>query len=346
MSDLAVIKDYMRSEPIKANFAELVGDHNVAGYITSVLLAVANDEYLQKCTPQSIYTSAIRAATLRLSCDQSLGQAYLVAYGQKATLIVGYKGLHDLAVRTGQYRYINVGPVYEGEEVIEDRIKGWHSLKGQAVNRVIIGWLAAFELFTGYAKTIYKTVDEIHEHARKYSKSYDNPKGLWKKDPHSMERKTVLRELLTKWGKLDPTAAQVLHEIEQETGDNGWNVIEGEEIQPDDNDPSGGEHIPLEIVYPVLDSEYMVSNPTVNVTTTTTVSPADDPYSNVRGSKGELYSELSLEDLTYRFNATSKAIDKYKDKVELTEAELGKLNDALIKHDAAAFYIELKKAKA
>jgi recombination protein RecT len=215
---IAKINHYLSSETVKARFAEIVGERNSGAYISSVMLAVADSETLQQCRADSIYISALRAATLRLSVDPGLGQAYLVPFGGKAVLIVGYKGLQDMAVRTGKYRYINVGPVYEGEVVEESRISGFHSLTGHKSSHDarVIGWIAAFELYAGFAHTMYMTVEEIHQHAEKYSKSYANPKSGWKTDTAMMERKTVLRLLLRKWGYLDPSDVAILNEIENE----------------------------------------------------------------------------------------------------------------------------------
>jgi len=131
-TDPNAITKYMHSETVKARFAEVVGERNAGPYIASVMLAVANDDSgkLKQCTPSSVYISALRAASLRLSVDPATGQAYLIPYKDKATLIVGYKGLQDMAVRTGRYRYINVSKMYEGEEVIIDRISGAAKLAG------------------------------------------------------------------------------------------------------------------------------------------------------------------------------------------------------------------------
>ena len=218
------VSTYLRSESVKARFAEVVGDRNAAPYISSVLLAVANDQSgnLAKCDPRSIYISALRAATLRLSVDPSTGQAYLVPFGGQATLIVGYKGLQDMAVRTGKYRYINVGPIYEGEEIEVNRISGFHSIAGKKTSDAIIGWLGAFELFSGFGKTFYMSIVEIHEHAKKYSKGYGFKDSAWKTDPQAMERKTVLRLMLRRWGYLDPSDVTTLEELESD------NVIDGE----------------------------------------------------------------------------------------------------------------------
>jgi recombination protein RecT len=216
---------YMRSDMIKARMAEAIGERNAGAYISSVILAVANDESgkLAQCALESIYISAMRAASLRLSVDPSMGQAYMVPFGNRATLIVGYKGLYDMAVRTGRYRYVNTNPIYEGEEIQENRISGLHSLTGNKKSGKVIGWIAAFEMLPvrgqkyGLAKTIYMTVDEIHEHAQKYSPGYKSPKSGWVTNTAEMERKTVLRRLLRKWGYLDPSDAATLAEIESES---------------------------------------------------------------------------------------------------------------------------------
>ncbi len=214
---LVVIRNFMEAPIVKTRFKEMMGERGAATYINSILLAVAEQPALQKCTPVSIYAQAMRAATLRLSVDPGIGQAYLVPFGARATLIVGYKGLHDMAVRTGKYRYINVGPVYEGEEVEEDRVTGFHShprAVGPVNKENIIGWLGAFEMTNGYAKTLYMSHDEIHAHAEQYSKSYNG--GPWQTESEKMERKTVLRLLLRRWGYMDPADVKVVDEIEGE----------------------------------------------------------------------------------------------------------------------------------
>jgi recombination protein RecT len=215
---LARITNYLESDMVKARFKEVLGNRNAGAYITSVLIAVKDSKQLQECSPASIYTSAARAATLRLSVDPSTGQAYMVPYNGRATLIVGYKGLYDMAVRTNKYRYINVGPIYEGMNVEENPITGFHSITrdGDLNKDNIIGWIGSFEMMNGFGKTFYMTHDEIHDHAKAYSPGYDNPKGPWKKETRKMERKTVMRLLLRKWGYLDPSDVQTLENIESD----------------------------------------------------------------------------------------------------------------------------------
>jgi recombination protein RecT len=217
--ELALVKvtEYFRNDIIRSRFRDVLGNRETGAYISSVLLAVSDNPNLQECRLESIYKSALRAATLRLSVDPGTGQAYLVPLKGQATLIIGYKGLQDMAVRTGKYRYINVGPIYAGETIDEDRISGFLKIAGSKTANQVIGWIAAFEMYTGFSKTIYMTCGEIHDHARKYNpKSYNSPSSAWKTDPAKMERKTVLRQLLKKWGYLDPSDAATLDEVESE----------------------------------------------------------------------------------------------------------------------------------
>jgi recombination protein RecT len=201
------VSNYLHSDEVKLRFADVVGDRNAGAYISSVLLAVASSKDLQKCTIASIYISGMRAASLRLSVDPGAKQAYMVPFKDTATLIVGYKGLYDMAVRTGKYRYINVGAVYEGQTITPDAISGLithKSIGGSIKSKVIIGWLGAFEMRDGFAHTLYMTREECQAHGKKYSKSYDYGSSLWKSEPEKMEQKTVLRMLLSHWGYLDP----------------------------------------------------------------------------------------------------------------------------------------------
>lgn len=216
---LTKITNYMESSVVKARFSQIMGERGASNYIASVLIAVADSKALQNCAPASIYTNALRAATLRLSVDPGVGQAYLVPFGNRSTLIIGYKGLHDLAVRTNRYRYINVSPIYEGQEIIEDQITGFHRIEGGRKGNKVIGWIGAFEMlprFGGYSKTIYMTVEEIHAHGKKYSKSYGKSDSPWQTEAEKMERKTVLRLLLRRWGYIDPADVKELEELENE----------------------------------------------------------------------------------------------------------------------------------
>ena len=235
---IARISNYLDSDTVKARFASVLGDRQAMPYIASVMITVKESKQLQECHPESIYTSALRAATLKLSTDTATGQAYMVPFKGRATLVVGYKGLYDMAVRTGKYRYINVGPIYEGQVVEENQITGFHSISGRRTGDKVIGWIGAFEMnpergqVTGFGKTIYMTVEEIHAHAKEYSKSYDYKDSTWKKETPKMERKTVLRLLLRRWGYMDPADVETLNETE------GDEVIEADATAYNPNMPT------------------------------------------------------------------------------------------------------------
>ncbi len=230
MTKNKAIVEYMKTEKVLNRFADVLGEHEAKGYIASVLIAVQNDERLMACDPDTIYTSGLRAASLRLSVDPATGQAYLIPYGKVCTLTVGYKGLYDMAVRTGRYRYINVDKVYEGEEWVKDRMSGIHSLEGGKTGDKIIGWFASFQM-GDYIKTLYMSIEEIHAHAKQYNPAgYNAPKGLWKKNPSVMERKTPLRILLMKWGYIAPSDKAQMQALDNDAyaDDRELNAIEAE----------------------------------------------------------------------------------------------------------------------
>ena len=202
------VRQYMHSPQMIERFAEVVGKHNAGAYVSSALLAVANNETLQKCKPETVAISALRAATLRLSCDPGIGEAYLVPFKDRATLVIGYKGLRAMAIRTGKYRYLHVATIFEGEEVVTDKLTGAIKIEGKKKSDRVIGRVAYFQLTNGFEKALYMTTEEIHQHAKRYSKSYDFSSSVWKsykvgEEANPMEMKTPLRLLIQRWGYLD-----------------------------------------------------------------------------------------------------------------------------------------------
>lgn len=233
------IREYMRQDEIVTRFAEILGDYQASAYISSVLIAVAQSDNLQACTFQSIVSSALRAATLKLSCDPATGQAHLVPFKGKATLVVGYKGLYHMALRTGKYRYINIIEVHPGETVTENRLTGMHTITGTYTDHDnIIGIMVYLEMVNGFKKTVYMTVEEIAEHAQKFSKSYSFGDSVWKTNRRAMEKKTVLRLALSRWGYIDPNDQMYLNTSDDEVDGvvselPDVNIVPDEVINPD-----------------------------------------------------------------------------------------------------------------
>lgn len=210
------VKRYMLSPEVKERFADMMGANGIY-YLNQVLILVANNPRLQECTPQSILIAAMRAASLKLSVDPARGEAWIIPYKGKATFQLGYRGVYELAMRTDQYRHINVIDVYEGFELQENIMTGNHEIIKSYRDGAIVGYMLYFKLFNGFEKTYYMTVEEIEHHAARYSQSYNNSDSPWndKENRRKMMRKTVLSNGLRRWGRFNSGDADVLAEIEE-----------------------------------------------------------------------------------------------------------------------------------
>lgn len=108
------MKGLLSSPAVMNRFEEVLGKR--ASQFTASILSLYNGEkMLQKAEPMSVISSAMVAATLDLPVDKNLGYAWIVPYGGRAQFQLGYKGYIQLALRTGQYKFINCIPVHEGE---------------------------------------------------------------------------------------------------------------------------------------------------------------------------------------------------------------------------------------
>lgn len=206
------IKGLMDSPGIKKRFEEVL-TKRAPQYMSSIVNLVNGDTNLKKCDQMSVIASCMVAATLDLPVDKNLGYAWVVPYGNKAQFILGYKGYVQLALRTGLYKSINVIEVHEGELV------EWNPLTEelqidfeQKKSEAIIGYAGYFELLNGFKKSTYWTKEQITRHKNKFSKSDFG----WKKDFDAMAKKTVLRNMLSKWGILS-VEMQTAYAVDQGT---------------------------------------------------------------------------------------------------------------------------------
>ena len=202
------IMAYGRSPEVVKAFKEVLGAE-APMYIQSAITAVQSNPALHVCSPRSIYSAALRAATLRLSCDPAIGHAYIVPrrnHGKwEAQFQAGWRGIQHMALRTGQYQYINVSKVYDGEEIQDDRITGELSITGQPkIPKKDIGLIASFGLVNGYRKSIYMSYEELEAHGRRYSKSYGKPDSIWTTNKELAYHKTIILKLLRTYGMLSP----------------------------------------------------------------------------------------------------------------------------------------------
>jgi recombination protein RecT len=206
------LKGLLASPTLKKRFEEIL-DKRAPQFMTSIVNLYSSDPVLQKCEPMSVISAAMVAATLDLPVDKNLGYAWIVPYGNKAQFQLGYRGYVQLALQTGQYKSINVIEVYEGE------LKKWNHLTekleidfGARVSDAVIGYAAYFELVNGFKKTVYWTKDQVEKHRQKYSKSGH----IWKENYDAMAMKTVLRNMLAKWGILSIEMQNAFNEDEKE----------------------------------------------------------------------------------------------------------------------------------
>ena len=206
------ISAYLTADAVKNQINQVVGGKDGQRFISAIVSAVNTNPALQECTNQSILSGALLGESLKLSPSPQLGQYYLVPFNDKnkgkvAQFQLGYKGYIQLAIRSGQYKKLNVLAIKEGElirfdplnEEIEVRLIEDEEEREQANT---IGYYAMFEYTNGFRKAIYWSKRKMEAHALKYSKGYQAKKGytFWEKDFDGMAYKTMLRHLISKWG--------------------------------------------------------------------------------------------------------------------------------------------------
>ena len=182
-------------------------------FVASITSAVATNPALQECDPATILSGALLGESLGLSPSPQLGQYYLVPFNntkkgcKDAQFQMGYKGYVQLALRSGYYKRLNVMAVKDGELISWDPLTEeiQLSLMQDELEREkapSIGYVAMFEYQNGFRKTMYWSREKMEAHALKYSKGYAAKKGytFWEKDFDGMAFKTMLRQLISKWG--------------------------------------------------------------------------------------------------------------------------------------------------
>lgn len=216
-----------QNKPQKVSFTAAIGSNGykklinntlgdpkrAARFVSALTSAVVNNPTLSECTNESIVSAALLGEGLNLSPSPQLGQYYLVPFNntkegvKQAQFQLGYKGYIQLAIRSGQYKKINVLEIKDGElisfnpltEEIEVKLIDDDTEREKAET---IGYYAMFEYLNGFRKAIYWTKKKMENHAKTYSKGYAAKKGytFWEKSFDEMAKKTMLRQLISKWG--------------------------------------------------------------------------------------------------------------------------------------------------
>lgn len=206
---------YITQDGVKNQIANVLGSDKGQIFVSSIVSSVNTNPQLAECTNSSIVSAALLGASLNLSPSPQLGQFYMLPFndrnrGKVAEFVLGYHGMIQLAIRSGQYKKLNVLPIKEGElkrfdplneeievELIEDDAKREET--------PTCGYYAFFEYVNGFRKAIYWSKAKMEAHAERYSAGYKAKKGFtfWEKDFDAMACKTMLRQIITKWGAMD-----------------------------------------------------------------------------------------------------------------------------------------------
>lgn len=248
------IGSYLTGDAVKQRINQIIGGKDGQRFISAVVSAVNNNPALKECTNQSILSAALLGESLKLSPSPQLGQYYMVPFNDKergkvAQFQLGYKGYIQLAIRSGQYKKLNVLSIKEGElehfdplnEEIEVKLIEDEEAREKAET---IGYYAMFEYVNGFKKAMYWSKAKMEAHALKYSQGYaaDKKKGtswtFWSKDFDGMAYKTMLRQLISKWGimsidmitAIDSDMAVINDDGTKTYVDNDPDVIEAEAV--------------------------------------------------------------------------------------------------------------------
>lgn len=213
----ATFSNFITGEGVRRKINEMVGGQDGQRFITSIISAVSANPALQECDHSTILSAAMLGESLKLSPSAQLGQFYIVPFRDRkngrtvATFQIGYKGYIQLAIRSGQYKKLNVLAIKEGELVSYDPLNEEIEvdlIQDDAAREEAetIGYYAMFEYTNGFRKTMYWSKARMQAHAKKYSQGYakDLARGwsysFWSKDFDAMAYKTMLRQIISKWG--------------------------------------------------------------------------------------------------------------------------------------------------
>ena len=170
------LSNFLAQDNVKKKFSDVLGE-KANGFITSILGAVNSSDQLKNAEQSSIYTSALMAATLDLPINQNFGFAYLVPFNDRKSgkqlcqFMLGYKGLRQLAIRSGLYKELDAKAVYEGQKIDDNSFSGYHFDWKKKSSEKVIGYVSYFKLTSGYENMFYMSIEEVTAHGKKYSQT-------------------------------------------------------------------------------------------------------------------------------------------------------------------------------
>ena len=195
------ITSFLKSNNISNKIEEILGSRK-STFVTSLVQIVNSNELLKNAEPQSILNAGLLATSLNLPLNNSLGHSYIVPFRNNKTgtteaqFQIGYKGLQQLAMRTGLYLDIDAKLVYDGQYVEDDSFRGYHFEWKNKKSENVIGYTSYFRLKNGFESIYFMSKKDLEKHASKYSQTYKRGFGNWKDDFDKMGLKTVIKLLL------------------------------------------------------------------------------------------------------------------------------------------------------
>jgi recombination protein RecT len=243
---------FLSQDAVKQKINAIIGDSRKGTqFITSLTSAVTMNPNIAECDHATIINVALQGVSLNLNPSASLGEFFIVPFNDRknnrkvATFQMGWKGYIQLALRTGQYKTINAVEIKKGELKRYDRLTDeilieWldDSVRDKTETS---GYVAVIELVNGFRKTLYWSKDKMEAHALQYSETYKADKrngygySLWSKNFDAMGVKTVLRQLLDKYGVKSTELAQALEKDMAVIDDEGKAIYvdnNGEIVEP------------------------------------------------------------------------------------------------------------------
>ncbi len=244
---------FLGTDAMKKKINEMVGGEKGQQFITAIISAVSTNPQLAECDNSTILSAALVGQALNLSPSPQLGQYYMVPFNDSkrgckvAQFQIGYKGYIQLAIRSGYYKKLNVLAIKEGELIKYDALNEDIEVKliedeEEREKAQTIGYYAMFEYLNGFRKTLYWTKKHMEAHAEKYSMGYKAHKGytFWEKDFDGMAYKTMLRQLISKWGimsvdmqkAMESDMAEIKEDGTYEYVDNDYEITEPIQEEP------------------------------------------------------------------------------------------------------------------
>jgi len=228
-----LLKKVINSDSVQEQFQNALAENKDA-FIASMIDIFTSEPKLQQCKPSAVVAECLRAATLKLPLNKSLGFAYVLPFNNNVKqpdgtwakvmtpqFVIGYKGYKQLAMRTGKYKYINEGFVYEGQQVNRNFLAGTFTITGEPKSDQPIGYFSFFELINGFQSMLYMTLEEMARYAKRYAPTLKGVKEItvdnlikiahqepksgavgWLGNFNDMALKTVVRRNLSKNGMM------------------------------------------------------------------------------------------------------------------------------------------------